>query len=349
MKTTALYPRHLELNAQMTEFAGYQMPVRYVSDKQEHLAVRENAGLFDVSHMGEVWITGPKAQQAVARLFTQDPSRYQPGQAYYCTMLNPQAGIVDDVIVYMFSPERYWVCVNAGNRDKDYRWIQDNCDAQVEDVSDAWSQVAIQGPQAVAITAQHLGDFVREIKRFRFVQHQDLIIARTGYTGEDGFEIFIPNDQVVNLWEALSQKAAPCGLAARDTLRLEAGMCLYGQDIHDNITPQEAGLDWTIRFERDTPFIGQAALQQAKIGKRLVGLNMQGTGIARPHYQVCLQTGESIGEVTSGTKTPYLNRAIAMAHIRAPYCDELEQVYVRIRDRLEPAQITKLPFYRRAS
>jgi aminomethyltransferase len=338
MKTTPLYHRHLELGAQMTEFAGYQMPVRYTGDKLEHMAVREKAGLFDVSHMGEIWVTGSQAEQAITHLVTQDPTKYSSGQAFYGLLLNQNGGIVDDIITYKFSSEKFLICVNASNREKDFDWIKSNCDAQVEDASDNWSQIAIQGPEAVAITARYLGAQVLDIKRFGFIQLDDLIIARTGYTGEDGFEIFVPNERATELWDALSKEAMPCGLAARDTLRLEAGMCLYGHDINDQTNPIEAGLGWCAKKYQVS----------GEIKRRLVGLMMQGTGIARPDYEVCNQTGMVIGHVTSGTKTPYLNQAIAMAYIDRPYCDALEEVYVKIRGRLEPAKITKLPFYRRA-
>ena len=337
MKTTPLYHRHLELGAQMTEFAGYQMPVRYTGDKLEHMAVRQKAGIFDVSHMGEVWVTGPHAEQAMTQLNTQDPSRFAPGQAYYGLLLNSQGGIIDDVISYKFSPEKFLICVNAANREKDFNWIKSHCDAEVEDASDSWCQIAIQGPEAVGITARYLGDQVLAIKRFGFAQIGDMIVARTGYTGEDGFEIFVPNAQAVKLWDALASQATPCGLAARDTLRLEAGMCLYGHDINDHTNPVEAGLGWCAKNWK----------APGEVHRRLVGLVMQGQGIARPDYEVCNQVGQKIGQVTSGTKTPYLNQAIAMAYIDRPYCDGASEVYVKIRGRLEPAKITQLPFYRR--
>lgn len=336
MKTTPLYHRHLSLGAQMTEFAGYQMPVRYTGDKLEHLAVREKAGIFDVSHMGEIWVTGPLAEPSVSRLLSQDLSKYSSGQAFYGVLLNSHGGIVDDVITYKFSQEKFLICVNASNREKDFIWIKSHCDSKVEDASDGWCQIAIQGPEAIAITANYLGESVRDIKRFGFLQLGDLIVARTGYTGEDGFEIFVPNDQVVKLWDALALKALPCGLAARDTLRLEAGMCLYGHEINDQTTPQEAGLSWCVKTEK------------VPATKRLMGLVMQSTGIARQDYEVCNPAGEMIGYVTSGTKTPFLNQAIAMAYIKPPYCEVGQEVYVKIRGRLEPAKITKLPFYRRA-
>src|SRR3989338_11115365 len=180
MKTTPLYPCHIKSNAQMTEFASYQMPMRYTGDKLEHLSVRQKAGIFDVSHMGEIWVTGSHAEQAISHLLTQDASKYAPGQAFYGVLLNSQGGIVDDVITYKFAPEKFLICVNASNREKDFDWIKAHCDAQVEDASDAWCQIAIQGPEAVDITANYLGDSVREIKRFGFKQLGELIIARTG-------------------------------------------------------------------------------------------------------------------------------------------------------------------------
>ena len=339
MKTTSLYPSHLELGAQMTEFAGYQMPVRYTGDKLEHMAVRQKAGIFDVSHMGEVWITGPGAEQAMQKLVSQDASKYSSGRAFYGLLLNSHGGIVDDVISYKFSSEKFLICVNASNREKDFTWIKSHCDAHVEDASDYWSQIAIQGPEAIAITARYLGNEVLNIKRFGFLELGSMIVARTGYTGEDGFEIFVPNDEAVQLWDSLTRDATPCGLASRDTLRLEAGMCLYGHEINDETNPIEAGLSWCAKNWKT----------DAEIRRRLVGLVMQSLSIARPDYKVCNQAGETIGHVTSGTKTPYLNQAIAMAYVNLPYCDEAGEIYIKIRGRLEPAKITKLPFYKQST
>ncbi|MES2504379.1 MAG: glycine cleavage system aminomethyltransferase GcvT [Myxococcota bacterium] len=336
MRTTALYQRHVELGAQMTDFAGYQMPVRYSGDKLEHMVVRENAGIFDVSHMGEVWIEGLHAEAEVSKLLNHDASKHAPGKAFYSVIMNDHSGIVDDVIAYKFSPQKFLICVNASNRFKDFKWIKAHTDANVRDASEAWSQIAIQGPNARAIAAEYLGSEILDIPRFGFIEGE-FIIARTGYTGEDGFEIFCPNYQVASLWDTLCQKATPCGLAARDTLRLEAGMCLYGHELADDITPWEAGLGWCLNLPKQEP------------KRRLVGLNISGNAIARADYEVCTEQGDQIGWVTSGTKTPYLNRAIAMAYIDTPHCDTGSAVYVKVRGRLEPAYICKLPFYRRDS
>ncbi|MBL4818774.1 MAG: glycine cleavage system aminomethyltransferase GcvT [Deltaproteobacteria bacterium] len=354
MRKTPLYDGHVKLGAQMTEFAGYSMPVRYTSDRAEHMAVREKVGLFDVSHMGEVWVTGPNSERALSELLNQDTSKYKAGRAFYALLLNEKMGIVDDLVGYKFSAEKFLLCVNAANRDKDFAWIKKHCKADVHDASDEWAQIAIQGPMAREMVAslvipaeagiQNMSEptldaslrwhDTENIKRFRFTQIGDYIVARTGYTGEDGFEIFCPPEKAPALWDTLAKEATPCGLAARDTLRLEAGMPLHGNDISEETTPWEAGLG---------KFVGLAS-QEPK--RKLVGLKLEGRGIARPGYEVCMQDGQTIGKVTSGTRTPFLNQAIAMAYINKPTCDEEKPVYVKIRNNLEPASICALPFYR---
>jgi aminomethyltransferase len=351
MKTTPLTQRHIELGAQMTEFAGYQMPVRYTSDRAEHMAVREKAGIFDVSHMGEVWVTGPNAETAISELLNQDASKHSPGRAFYGLILNENLGVVDDVITYKFSPEKFLICVNASNREKDYAWIKAHCDAEVRDASDEWAQIALQGPLALEIPlnppfskGEELPPFnkggpggILGIKRYHFTQIGDYIIARTGYTGEDGYEIFCPPEKAVALWDELLQYATPCGLAARDTLRLEAGMCLYGHELNDQITPWDAGLGNFVNLPPREP------------RQKLVGLEILSNTIARSDYEVCSENGERIGVITSGTKTPFLNKAIAMAYIDKPYYDMKSPVYIRIRNNLVQASICALPFYKRKS
>ncbi len=309
----------------MTEFAGYSMPVRYTSDRAEHMAVREKSGIFDVSHMGEIWVTGSNAETAISKLLNQDTSKHAPGRAFYGLLLNNELGAVDDVITYKFSPEKFLICVNASNRAKDYAWIKGHCDAEVRDASDEWAQIALQGP---------LAHWSTNIKRYHFAEIGDYIVARTGYTGEDGYEIFCPPEKAVALWDDLLQYSTPCGLAARDTLRLEAGMPLYGHELNDQITPWEAGLGNFVNLPPIEP------------KQKLVGLEMTGNAIARPDYEVCLENGERVGIVTSGTKTPFLNKAIAMAYVK-PDCEE--NIFVRVRGKLEPAKLVPLPFYRKAN
>lgn len=344
MKRTPLYACHVDLSAQMTDFGGFEMPVRYSGDKVEHMAVRQNVGIFDVSHMGEVRVRGPHAEADLNHLLTNDATRVKNGQAFYAAMLNEKAGIVDDVVAYKVSPEEFLICINAGNRDKDVAWIQKHI-PYATDESEDWAQIAVQGPDAVDLVASIYGDSVRDIARYHFTGTSP-IIARTGYTGEDGFEIFVKANDAVALWKKLSRHATPCGLAARDTLRLEAGMCLYGNDIDENTSPLEAGLSWIVKLNKVTPFIGQSALQK-NLNKRLCGLEMIDKGIARHGYEVLSKSGEHIGVITSGTTTPYLNKSIAMAYINKPYFDVGTEIDVKIRDRATAARIVKLPFYRR--
>jgi aminomethyltransferase len=360
MKRTPLHSRHIALGAQMTDFGGFDMPVRYSGDKAEHMAVREHVGIFDVSHMGEVTIEGPKAQEAVDTLLTNDASRAANGQAFYAAMLNENGTIIDDLVAYKFSPEKFLICVNASNRDKDVAWITQAVrarfsvsEAKVTDESDDWAQIAVQGPKAVDLVAKLYGDAIRDIKRYHFKQ-DDMILARTGYTGEDGFEIFCKPSVVADLWNSLLDTGAPfgilpCGLAARDTLRLEAGMCLYGNDIDDTTTPLEAGLSWIVKFDKTTPFIGQNALLGQKtegVKKRLCGIELTDKGIARHGYSVLSKDGQTIGVVTSGTLTPFLNKAIAMAYVDKPYCEPGTTLNIDVRGRPLAAQVVKLPFYR---
>ncbi len=365
MKTTPLTQRHIELGAQMTEFAGYSMPVRYTSDRAEHMAVREKAGIFDVSHMGEIWVTGSNAEAAISKLLNQDASRHPPGRAFYGLILNNELGVVDDVITYKFSPEKFLICVNASNREKDYAWIKAHCDAEVRDASDEWAQIALQGPEALTRFASlstlstlwrgrvpNTGDNPPRaknfelhspspeageglgVRRYHFTQMGEYIVARTGYTGEDGYEIFCPPEKAAALWDELLQYATPCGLAARDTLRVEAGMPLYGHELNDQITPWDAGLGNFVNLPPREP------------KQKLVGLEMLGNAIARADYEVCSESGERIGIITSGTKTPFLNKAIAMAYIHPRHQGD---IFVRVRGKLEPAKLVPLPFYRKAN
>ena len=362
MKRTPLYDCHIRLGAQMTDFGGFEMPVRYSGDKIEHMAVREKVGLFDVSHMGEILIAGPRAEEDVNHLLTNDASKMQIGQAFYAAMLNHEGKIIDDVVAYKFSSEKFLICVNASNCEKDFSWIHENCN-YAKDVSDDFAQIAIQGPNAIRLVASLSHKEIGSLKRYYFVegklkleqQSTDAIIARTGYTGEDGFELYVPVKDATLVWETLLSVgakwgAAACGLAARDTLRLEAGLCLYGNDIDESTTPLEAGLDFVVKFHKSIPFIGRAALLEQKlhgISKRLCGLEISGKGIARHGYTIHAKTGEQIGVVTSGTLTPYLNRAIALGYVSRAFMSIGTEIDIDIRGRLIAAQITQLPFYRK--
>lgn len=369
MKRTPLYDRHVALGARMIDFGGWEMPVRYSSEREEHLAVRKAVGLFDVSHMGEVFLEGPAALEATQRLFTNDAAALADGQAMYAGLLNERGTFVDDCIVYRYSPEKLLVCVNASNREKDAAWIQGVVERELSgrvtarDESDAWAQIAVQGPKAVDVVAALAGDGVRDVKGYHFREglvrlpsgEVPAILARTGYTGEDGFEIYVASEHGASLWDALLEAgqpfgALPCGLAARDTLRLEAGMCLYGNDIDEEHTPLEAGLGWVVKLDKGVEFIGAARLRQQKaegVKRRLRGLEMEGRGIPRHGYRVLSKSGEPIGVVTSGTHAPFLGRPIAMAYVDAEHAAFDNEVAVEVRGSPVPARVVKLPFYRR--
>lgn len=363
MKKTILYDCHLENKAQITDFGGFQMPVRYEGDKIEHMAVREKVGIFDVSHMGEVFISGPTAEADINRLLTNDVSKIINGQAFYAAMLNHNGEIIDDVVTYKFGPEKFMICVNASNREKDFLWIKKQIPYAVDE-SDQWSQIAVQGPKAAELIRKFCAaSDVDNLKRYYFKTiklniddsiNSEAIVARTGYTGEDGFELYIDNKHAAFLWNALLKKGAdlgvkPCGLAARDTLRLEAGMCLYGNDIDETVTPLQAGLSWIVKLGKSTPFIGQEALlakKNAGLDKKLCGLEITGKGIARHGYKVLSKQHEEIGIVTSGTLTPFLNRAIALAYIQKPFFEPGTEVDIDVRGRHISAKVVSLPFYR---
>ncbi|MFZ9887215.1 MAG: glycine cleavage system aminomethyltransferase GcvT [Myxococcota bacterium] len=367
LKRTPLYAHHVAAGAKMVDFGGFEMPVRYTGDKLEHLAVRSGVGLFDVSHMGEVFLEGPGALRAVRRLFTNDASAIVDGQAMYAGLLNERGTFIDDCVVYRFSSTKFLVVVNASNREKDWQWIHSVVtrefagDVVCRDDSDAWGQLAVQGPRAVELVASLCGEHVREVGGYHFTSGDvggtaGCIIARTGYTGEDGFELYVPAAQTGRVWEALVTAGeryglALCGLACRDTLRLEAGMALYGNDIDEEHTPLEAGLGWIVKFSDDREFIGAAALlaQRAEgVARRLRGIEMVGRGIPRHGYRVLSAQGEPIGVVTSGTHAPHLDRPVAMAYIQTPEAELGNVIAIEIRDRPIEAKVARLPFYRRS-
>lgn len=369
-RRTPLFDKHVALGAKMVDFAGFEMPVRYSGDKAEHLAVRKGVGVFDVSHMGEVFLEGEGALDAVQRLFTNDANAIVDGQAMYAGLLNERGTFVDDCVVYRFHAEKFLVCVNAGNRDKDWAHIKGVVDAEfsgrvvARDEGEHWAQIAVQGPRAEDVVAALGGDAVRDIKFYHFAEGElslggdkvPAIIARTGYTGEDGFELYLAAEHGPALWDAVLAcdvgcDITPCGLGCRDTLRLEAGMCLYGNDIDEEHTPLEAGLGWIVKLDKGTEFIGASALRAQKeqgVSRRLRGLEMIDRGIPRHGYPVLDADGNAIGEVTSGTQAPYLERAVAMAYIAADGAAPDTEVAVEVRGRALKAKVVKLPFYRRA-
>lgn len=361
-KPTPLYAQHAQLQARMMDFGGWDMPVQYQGITAEHHSVRQSVGMFDISHMGKFLLEGPQLRQQLQSLVPSDLSQLEPGQAKYSVFLNEQAGIIDDLIFYFegltdTGIEKGRLIVNAATTAKDKAWLLDHIPAEkigFEDVSAAYVLIAVQGPGAIATLQALTPTGLTAIRNYRHqsgsILEQPAWFARTGYTGEDGFEVMVDASTGQQLWQALLDKqVTPCGLGARDTLRLEAGMALYGQDINDSTTPYEAGLGWLINLEQGN-FIGAEALQiQKEQGpqRQLVGLHMQGRHIARHHYPV-LAEGQEVGLVTSGTFSPTLNQAIALAYVPSTLASVGQKLDILIRGKAQAALVVKTPFYRRA-
>ena len=367
IRKTALNAVHRQMGAKMVEFNGWDMPVEYPSAggiMAEHNAVRTGVGIFDVSHMGDIRLSGPQALAAVQHISMNDAARLAVGQAQYSALLYPQGTFVDDVIVHRLGEQDYLLVINAGTREKDFNWVRDNTrkfDCQVEHLSDDFSQIAIQGPKGVNLL-QKLTDADLAAVKFYWVTRgtvcglKNILIARTGYTGEDGFEIYIPADEStsVRVWQEILDagqefRAVPCGLGARNTLRLEAKLALYEHEISDTINVWEAGLDRFIKMERPD-FIGRAALEQAKaqgLKRTLVGLEMIERGIARDGYKVLDDNGKEIGYITSGSPAPFLKKNIALAYVPPVFAPFGTQVKVEIRGQGVGAQVVPTPFYKR--
>jgi aminomethyltransferase len=353
LRRTPLYGEHRALGARLVDFAGWEMPVQYEGIKAEHNAVRNHAGLFDVSHMGEAVFRGPDAEEAVQRLVTRDVSRLEEGQAGYSAVCYESGGTVDDVIVYR-RPDDFLVVVNASNREKDLEHFRSNTqdlDVEVADESDDWALLALQGPEAADLLQNLTGANLPDLRPFRFVEGEvagaKTLVSRTGYTGEDGFELYLSPDDAPRVWrELLEAGATPAGLGARDTLRLEAGMCLYGNELDPETTPLEAGIGFAVHLDKEREFIGQDALRREKeegLRKKLVGFEVEGRGIARHDYPVRAE-GETVGHVTSGTLSPTLGKAIGLALVSPGVEDRFEVV---IRERPVEAHTVQLPFYKR--
>lgn len=357
-KRTPLYEIHRALGARLIEFGGWDMPVQYRGILAEHHAVRSKAGLFDLSHMGEVEVSGPRALEALQELVVTDAARVQLGQAQYSLMCYPDGGIVDDIIIYRIAEDRFFVCVNAANISKDFEWMTQHNRAQAEivDHSDEYALIAVQGPSAPRIVQRLTSLNLIDVKRYWFttgdVAGASALVARTGYTGEDGFELFVAAEQAVKVWDAClnaGQDAGllPIGLGARDTLRLEAAYMLYGNDIDAQTTPLDAGLQRLVKFEKPA-FIGRDALlrqQSAGIRKQFVGLRMDETGIPRHGYKLW-QGEHEAGIVTSGTQSPTLGVGIALGYV-PPVCATVgTPLAVEIRGRQVRAHVVARPFYR---
>lgn len=346
----------------MVEFAGWEMPVQYAGVVEEHRAVRSRAGLFDVSHMGEIRVFGPEAEVLLQRLTPNDVSRLVPGRAHYSGLLTEEGTYVDDLLVYRLGEEEFLLVVNAANAEADLAWMEEHREgrAEVEDRSDDYALLALQGPEAEAILQPLTPLALEEIRYYRFatgdVGGTRALVSRTGYTGEDGFELYVSPEDAPGLWDALLDEGAsrglvPAGLGARDTLRLEAGMALYGHEIDRETTPLEAGLDWVVKLDKGD-FIGRDALErQRREGpeKKLAGFRVTGRGIARQgHELVGAGEGEVVGRVTSGTWSPTFEEAIGMAHLPPELAEAGSRVAIRVRSREVEAEVVELPFYRRS-
>lgn len=355
-KRTPLYAEHVQAGARMVPFGGYVMPLQYTGIIPEHRAVREAAGLFDLSHMGEFRVSGPGAVQAIDGLVTNDIADLGVGQVRYTPMTYPDGGIVDDLLVYRFA-DHLMLVVNAANIEKDFDWISKHLPEGVElrDESDATALIAIQGPRAEKILQPLTETDLTGIPYYHFVEGQvagiGSVISRTGYTGEDGFELYVSAREAPAVWTALREAGAglvPVGLGARDTLRLEAAYMLYGNDIDATTSPLEAGLGWTVKFgPRD--FLGREVMESQKaagLSRRLVQVEMMDRAIPRPHYTVWAG-GEQVGELTSGTFSPTFGRGVGLGYVRAEYAKPGTQLEIEVRGERHPARVVKKPLYRR--
>ncbi|PIB36613.1 glycine cleavage system protein T [Reichenbachiella sp. 5M10] len=358
-KNIALNDLHISLGGKMVPFAGFNMPVRYSSDKEEHLCVRQGVGVFDVSHMGEFLLEGPQALDLIQRVTSNDASKIVDGQAQYSCLPNEDGGIVDDLIVYRMSAEKYFLVVNASNIDKDWNWIsQYNSDnIPMTNVSDDYSLFAVQGPKAIDTLQKITTVDLSAIKFYHFTEGSiggvdEVIISATGYTGAGGFELYVKNEHAEKLWKAVFEAGEtfdikPIGLGARDTLRLEMGYCLYGNDIDDTTSPLEAGLGWITKFTKSFTN-SEALLQQKEAGvtQKLVGFIMEEKGIPRGGYEILDARNQPIGKVTSGTMSPSMNVGIGMGYVRFGNHLPDSEIFIQVRNKTLKAKVTKLPLYK---
>ena len=357
LKTTALTDVHRAMGAKMVPFAGYEMPVQYAGLMQEHHAVRQAAGLFDVSHMGEFTVEGPDALAFLQYVTSNDVSKLIPGKVQYSCLPNTDGGIVDDLLVYCRGEARYLLVVNASNIDKDWAWLQQwvgSFDVKMENQSDAWSLLALQGPQAAALLQPHTMVGLSSLAYYTFAEGDlmgfpGVILSATGYTGAGGFELYLPNNAAETVWKTLLDAGAvPAGLGARDTLRLEMGYCLYGNDIDDTTNPLEAGLGWITKFTKD--FIQKTHLEEVKAQgpkRKLVGFVLQDRGVARHGYPILDEAGNTIGEVTSGSPSPSLSISIGMGYVPTERSTPGSRIFVQVRNQALAAEVVTLPFFKK--
>lgn len=360
MRSTSLTNKHISLGAKMVPFAGFNMPVSYSGLNEEHLAVRNGVGVFDVSHMGEFILKGPQALELIQRVTSNDASVLTDGKAQYSCLPNKDGGIVDDLIVYRIDSETYLLVVNAGNIDKDWNWISahNTHGVEMKNISDETSLLAIQGPNAIRVLQKLTDVQLADIPYYAFAKGKfngidNVVISNTGYTGAGGFELYFKNEDAEKMWDAIFEAGKefnikPIGLGARDTLRLEMGFCLYGNDIDDKTSPIEAGLGWITKFTKD--FTNRIQIEQQKqlgVSKKLVGFEMIDRGIPRHDYPIADATGNIIGKVTSGTQSPSLGKAIGMGYVATPFSKADTEIFVIIRDKPIKAKVCKVPFLKK--
>jgi len=357
LKRVELHDIHVSMGAKMVPFAGFYMPVQYSGLNDEHLAVRNNVGVFDVSHMGEFVLKGEKALELIQLLTSNDASVLTDGKVQYTCMPNNTGGIVDDLLVYRYNENEYYLVVNASNIQKDWDWIasHNTYGVQMENISDQLSLFAVQGPNAIKVLQKLTDVDLSSMPYYTFkggtmAGVEDVIISNTGYTGAGGFELYVWNKDAVKLWNAIFEAGKeygilPCGLGCRDTLRLEKGFCLYGNDINDTTSPIEAGLGWITKFTKD--FVNSSyhkSLKEEGVSKKLVGFELIERGIPRQHYAIKNTGGETIGEVTSGTQSPSLGKAIGMGYVSKEFSKPDTEIFIEIRDKAIKAKVTKIPF-----
>ena len=350
---TCLYDKHLALGALMSPFGGFIMPIQYTNITDEHNAVRQRAGMFDVSHMGEIYVSGPEAEKFVNHVFSNDITGMEDGKILYGMMLYPSGTTVDDLLVYKeFEPNNYLLVVNASNIAKDYEWLcaqAEGYDVKVDNQSDSWGQIALQGPEAEKYAIEVLGlTEAAALGFYTYYRTADMVVSRTGYTGEDGFEIYASHAVINEMWDKLLEAGVvPCGLGCRDTLRFEAGLPLYGHELSDEITPLEAGLGMFAKVETKAEFIGREALvaqKEAGLTRKSVGIELQDKAIPRAGYPVEIN-GEQVGVVTTGYRSISTDRSVCVALVDAAYTELGTQVEIRIRKKVFPGIVTKRRFY----
>lgn len=363
LKQTPLFEVYKKYGAKVINFGGWALPVQFTSILEEHEAVRTEAGLFDVSHMGEVLVEGKDAESYINYLVTNDVTKLSINQAQYTAMCYPDGGTVDDLLVYKLGNEKYLLVINAANIEKDYEWMKQHVKGEMalQNISEDIAQLAIQGPKAESILQKLTKIDLSEIGSFKFAQHvnisgiTDVLVSRTGYTGENGYELYLSADKAVVLWEKILEAGAtsglkPCGLGARDTLRLEARLALYGQELSKDISPLEAGIGFVVKTNKEGDFIGKSALTEQKedgLKRKIVGIEVTGRGIPRHGYKVISKDGEEIGTVTSGTQSPSLKKSLGLALVSADQAEVGTPIKVEIRNKQIEAVIVNVPFYKR--